>query len=103
MRPHIGKVNTAMNEGIDASSPDHRSTALADWTPISGRNSGMIGLRKLNEVLMTSWTITMAHIVIRHCGEPSAPVAASAAIRTFVPAIFPHRPHRAGSAAVGRL
>src|ERR1019366_9676470 len=84
MRPHIGEVNTAMNEVIDASPPDHRSTALADCTPISGRNSGMIGLRKLNEVLMTSWTITMAHIVVRQRGNSSVPVAPS----TLVPAIF---------------
>ncbi len=29
----------------------------------------MIGLRKLNEVLMTNWTITMVHIVVRQRGK----------------------------------
>src|SRR5215472_7530142 len=96
MRPHIGCVKTLTNEVTDERIPAHRSTALAECTPSSGRNSGMIGLRKLNEQLITTCTPTIAHIVSRHCGG-SCSTAAPAAPLAVVFASFCIVPH-AGSA-----
>src|ERR1700729_2360342 len=43
--------------------PDQTSMPASEVTPRSGRNSGMIGLRKLNAMVMTNWMPTMAHRV----------------------------------------
>ena len=87
MRPHIGCVNTPTNEVTDARAPDQKSIALCVCTPSSGKNNGMIGLRKLNEQLITSCTPTIAHIVSRHCGG-SCSAAAPAAMPVVVFASF---------------
>ena len=43
--------------------PDHRSIPASVVTPSFGRNSGMIGLRKLNDIVMMNWMPTMAQSV----------------------------------------
>ena len=43
--------------------PAHMSIAASECTPSTGRNSGMIGVRKLNDMVMTNWMPTIAHSV----------------------------------------
>ena len=50
--------------------PDHRSIPASVVTPRSGRNSGMIGLRKLNDMVMMNWMPTMAHNVVCQWDSP---------------------------------
>lgn len=59
----------ATKDVADASTPAHMFTALADSTPRSGRNSGMMGATMLNAILMTNWTATIAHKVRRQVGN----------------------------------
>ena len=68
-RPHSGEANAATNEVEPFRMPDHRSMPASVVTPRSGRNSGMIGLRKLNDMVMMNWMPTMAHSVV--CQEDS--------------------------------
>ena len=67
MLPHSGAVKIATNEVTEASTPAQTSTASRETTPSSGRNSGMIGLRMLNEMLITNWTPTIVHSVRCQC------------------------------------
>ena len=62
-RPHSGDAKAATNEVEPFRMPAHRSIAASVCTPSTGRNSGMIGLRKLNDMVMMNWMPTIAHSV----------------------------------------
>lgn len=49
--------------------PDQMPTASTESTPSSGSISGMIGLRKLTDMVMMNWMPTMAHSV--RCQRPA--------------------------------
>ena len=62
-RPHSGEAKAATNDVEPLRMPAHMSIAASVCTPSSGRNSGMIGVRKLNAIVMTNWMPTIAHSV----------------------------------------
>ena len=61
--PQSGEAKAATNEVEPFRMPDHRSIPASVVTPSFGRNSGMIGLRKLNDIVMMNWMPTMAQSV----------------------------------------
>ncbi len=91
MRPQSGEAKAATSGVTPLRMPAQRSTALGLVTPSSGRNSGMIGLRMVNDSDMMNWMPTITHIRRAH---PSAPAAVSP-----MPQDCPRRPaatlHRA--------
>ena len=66
-RPHTGEAKAATNEVMPERMPAQMSIPAVEWTPSSGRNSGMIGVSIENAIVMTNWTPTIAHSVLRHC------------------------------------
>jgi hypothetical protein len=62
-RPQSGEANAATNDVEPLRIPAHMSIAATECTPSTGRNSGMIGVRKLNDMVMTNWMPTIAHSV----------------------------------------
>src|SRR6185437_6074930 len=62
-RPQTGEAKAATKEVAPPMTPAQMSTPSTVVTPSSGRISGMMGLRKLIEAVITNWMPTIAHRV----------------------------------------